>query len=583
MIDLKNVINNYPDSLSSGKKLKSVLLDLYPDEKLYGNILSLILDDGIVDEIKNNGKIDVIEFVNICNKLEQKHGISHKYIEGCLTLWAIAFDIPLKTRIEPIAQIDTSSTFKETTIHTHKYTDTIIPPTCVEKGYTLHACDCGYEYKDNYVNAKHDYVLIEYIAPTCETDGRESYKCIHCGKEKIEIIKATGHTFGNWIEQKKPSCTICGCEARECSVCGKVERRSIAQTGHKFSSWRKEGSDYVRDCHNCGFEQKIGFPVEEEGQIIEFGRFLQKDGSMSPIKWIVLKIDNNKKRALVFSLVTIAERMYNKTILRNTAFLDENDASEKLAWKNSDIRIWLNNDFFNFAFTASEKSIILESQNHNHIYKTNEYRSKEYEVVSVKEGPITTDNVFLLSISEIETCFHWSFKRRQLPNVNGENFANYLSIKKSAGWGLMAGWGPRPDNEMLLRDLVFEKYHYIYDTLNFGPMCVSKAGRIYCWSEYCGNERIYAIRPAMWIDLSNTEEKNRKLEEEQERRRLEERRRADQVQFEREQAIKIAEKKRKEEAIKKERREKGVCQHCGGQFKGFLTRKCICCGKKKDY
>lgn len=314
---------------------------------------------------------------------------------------------------------------KRLTIHTHKYTDTIIPPTCVEKGYTLHACDCGYEYKDNYVNAKHDYVLIEYIAPTCETDGRESYKCIHCGKEKIEIIKATGHTFGNWIEQKKPSCTICGCEARECSVCGKVERRSIAQTGHKFSSWRKEGSDYVRDCHNCGFEQKIGFPVEEEGQIIEFGRFLQKDGSMSPIKWIVLKIDNNKKRALVFSLVTIAERMYNKTILRNTAFLDENDASEKLAWKNSDIRIWLNNDFFNFAFTASEKSIILESQNHNHIYKTNEYRSKEYEVVSVKEGPITTDNVFLLSISEIETCFHWSFKRRQLPNSLSETVANF--------------------------------------------------------------------------------------------------------------------------------------------------------------
>ena len=30
-------------------------------------------------------------------------------------------------------------------------------------------------------------------------------------------------------------------------------------------------------------------------------------------------------------------------------------------------------------------------------------------------------------------------------------------------------------------------------------------------------------------------------------------------------------------------RAKGLCQHCGGEFKGFLTKKCSKCGKSKDY
>ena len=84
MIDLKAVISKYPDSILNGKRLKSILLDLYPDEKLYGSLLSQILDDGIVDEIKNKEKIDVIEFINLCNRLEKKHGIAQKYIEVAL-------------------------------------------------------------------------------------------------------------------------------------------------------------------------------------------------------------------------------------------------------------------------------------------------------------------------------------------------------------------------------------------------------------------------------------------------------------------------------------------------------------------
>ena len=38
--------------------------------------------------------------------------------------------------------------------HTHKYTETIVPSTCTEQGYTLHKCSCGSEYKDDYQEIK---------------------------------------------------------------------------------------------------------------------------------------------------------------------------------------------------------------------------------------------------------------------------------------------------------------------------------------------------------------------------------------------------------------------------------------------
>lgn len=258
MIDLKTVISKYPDSISNGKRLKSILLDLYPDEKLYVSLLAQILDDGIVDEIKAKKEIDVIEFINLCNKIEKSHGIAQKYIEGCLTIWANAFDIPIKTKLTPVKQTVKNVVNNETAIHTHKYIDTVVPPTCTEKGYTLHSCNCGYEYKDSFVNARHDYVLVQYTEPTCETDGKELYKCIHCGEEKTEIVKALGHKFTSWIEQEKPSCEKDGYKIRRCQRCGMMETNTIKATGHSFSEWKEDGNGFfVRDCDRCGRTEKL--------------------------------------------------------------------------------------------------------------------------------------------------------------------------------------------------------------------------------------------------------------------------------------------------------------------------------------
>lgn len=67
------------------------------------------------------------------------------------------------------------------------------------------------------------------------------------------------------------------------------------------------------------------------------------------------------------------------------------------------------------------------------------------------------------------------------------------------------------------------------------------------------------------------------------------------AQQKREEEERIAQQKREEEEraarqkleeerrVATERRTAGLCQHCGGEFKGLFTKKCASCGKPKDY
>ena len=122
----------------------------------------------------------------------------------------------------------------------------------------------------------------------------------------------------------------------------------------------------------------------------------------------------------------------------------------------------------------------------------------------------------------------------------------------------------------VLRDLEYfeeEKFYSDKITISYNPLCVN--GNLITTYSFKDD---YSIRPAMWVDLSTAEEK------EQKQKRLEEERKKKQ-----EQAIKAAEEKKKSDELKAERREKGVCQYCGGEFKGWLIKKCSACGKRKDY
>ncbi len=100
----------------------------------------------------------------------------------------------------------------------HEYNTTTINPTCIEKGYILHACGCGDSYKTDFVNALgHDYET-STIAPTCTTQGYTIYTC-HCGYSyNDDFVFALGHDYTS-LKTVAPTCTEEGYILHAC-ICG---------------------------------------------------------------------------------------------------------------------------------------------------------------------------------------------------------------------------------------------------------------------------------------------------------------------------------------------------------------------------
>ncbi len=66
----------------------------------------------------------------------------------------------------------------------HKYTETVIRPTCTEGGYTIYECHCGSGYIGNETSAtSHNMYIIENVIkmPTQEEGGLSVHSCRKCG------------------------------------------------------------------------------------------------------------------------------------------------------------------------------------------------------------------------------------------------------------------------------------------------------------------------------------------------------------------------------------------------------------------
>ena len=116
------------------------------------------------------------------------------------------------------------------------------------------------------------------------------------------------------------------------------------------------------------------------GQKTTFGSYEQGSGK-KPITWLVVKVENN--RALLLSESILDEKPYH-------------NSNSSVTWETSSLRRWLNNDFYNTAFTASEKKQIVEVKNVN----PDTAGTIQGYYFSTDGGNDTKDKVFLLSIDE---------------------------------------------------------------------------------------------------------------------------------------------------------------------------------------
>ena len=107
------------------------------------------------------------------------------------------------------------------------------------------------------------------------------------------------------------------------------------------------------------------------GKTIEFGNYPQdKDGTEKPIEWIVMKKEGNQ--VLLLSKYVLDAKPYNKEL-------------EDVTWETSDIRQWLNNEFYTTAFNKAEKAKI----------QTSLIKNEDNSKYGTNGGNDTEDNHFL--------------------------------------------------------------------------------------------------------------------------------------------------------------------------------------------
>ena len=132
----------------------------------------------------------------------------------------------------------------------------------------------------------------------------------------------------------------------------------------------------------------------EDVDTIKFGKYEQDgniDNGKEDIDWVVLAREDDK--ALLMSKYILSLNKYNED-------------KEDITYEDSTIRSFLNNDFYDEAFSANETNIILETKvlnkNNNNIYQKSSNGDKKMDTVG---GEDTEDYVFILSFEEAKKYF----------------------------------------------------------------------------------------------------------------------------------------------------------------------------------
>lgn len=147
--------------------------------------------------------------------------INERAFDGCTALKKVDYlgsdtDWSQVTKETGNNALDNAEKSFTRTDHEHKYTDTVIPPTCTERGCTVHLCACGDKREDSYTpplghsykggicvrcgildpnrDTQHEHDFIPTVTkPTCMTEGFTTYAC-SCGEcYTKDYVSAVGH------------------------------------------------------------------------------------------------------------------------------------------------------------------------------------------------------------------------------------------------------------------------------------------------------------------------------------------------------------------------------------------------------
>ena len=152
------------------------------------------------------------------------------------------------------------TTYKELPILMHNYAETVVPPTCESKGYTLYSCTrCQNSYQANekakLPHKESDWIISE--PATCVDSGKEIIECEVCHTITNEReIEALGHDIINH-EALQATCENIGHYAYQtCSRCDYTTYEEIPALGHDYhiviiNPTKQQDGYTIHRCNRC--------------------------------------------------------------------------------------------------------------------------------------------------------------------------------------------------------------------------------------------------------------------------------------------------------------------------------------------
>ncbi len=138
-------------------------------------------------------------------------------------------------------------------------------------------------------------------------------------------------------------------------------------------------------------------------EVIKFGQYPQKDNEVLPLEWYV--VSDWAGKALLISKPAIDLRPFHSTY------------GSLILWETSDLRKWLNLDFYLQAFSAEERKRIVPTPLSRDYYFDKHWGQRAKEV---------RDKIFLFNVHEIETFLPMSI-RKCTPTDFARNKNRYLN------------------------------------------------------------------------------------------------------------------------------------------------------------
>ena len=201
---------------------------------------------------------------------------------------------------------------------------------------------------------------------------------------------------------------------------------------------------------------------------------------VEPIKWRVLSVDGED--ALLMADSSLDVRCFNETYWVDKNKNEKVEEDEIVTWKDSSLRSWLNDEFYQKAFSDEEKKSVLESTN------TNEGTDSKEETYSNRfsfpDGGTTQDKVFIPSRTEMKNA-DYGMPDNKIGNVNrGSNCTDYAKTKLNYESESTYWWLRSPQA-------------YFVDSGDFDYAIMMD------WDEYPTVDDNWGIRPAIHLNLSN--------------------------------------------------------------------------------